>query len=257
MTDLSVLPNPIEAGQPRWSTRRGPLAAVAVSLAVLLVGAIALIVVGPDPSGEFTSSSPPIEVAEAFFERYEAGDVEGYESLMHPDAIWDCPECFEGPFFPDSGARVLNRTWSHYIAATGMRRQVECETSGSLVTCVARSTSALQPGTVVQVDEIEITVTDGAIAAVLVVNTTNGMLPATDMRGLIAYEGWLNENHPVVRDQLFGFRREPIVDTPEARDLHRRYVARFLAETGGVPAVDRECASSFDLWLTPCVDPEP
>ena len=256
-TALVSRPNPSETRQPTWSPWRGPMVAVAASIAVLLVGAIAFVLSGSDSPGEPTSSSPAIDVVEAFFERYEAGDVDGYESLMHPDAIWDCPECSEGPFFPESGARVLNRTWSHYLAATGMRREVECETSGSLVTCVATSTSALQPGTVVQVDEIEITVTEGAIVDVLVVNTTNGMLPATDLRGLIAYEGWLSENHSEIRDQLFGFRREPIMDTPEARDLHRQYVDRFLAETGGAPPVDKECASSFDFLLAPCVIPDP
>lgn len=250
-------PDPIEARRPKSSVWRGPLVAVAVSLTVIMVGTIALLLTGLGSTGEFTSSSPAIEVVEAFLDRYEAGDVEGYESLMDPDAIWDCPECVEGPFFTDSGARVLNRTWSHYGAATGIRREAECEAGERLVTCVVTSLSGLQPGTLLQVDEIEIIVNDGAIVDVLVVRTTNGMLPATDLRGLMVYEDWLNENHPEVFDELFRFRGDPIVDSPEARDLQRQYVAQFLAETGGAPPVSRECVPGFSFGNPPCAIPAP
>lgn len=248
---------PNESRRLKTSTWRGPLLAAAVAVAALLVGAIAFLVTASDPRKEFTSSSPAIEVVEAFLDRYEAGDVEGYESLMDPDAIWDCPECIEGPFFTDSGARVLNRTWSHYGAATGIRREAECEAGERLVTCVVTSLSGLQPGTLLQVDEIEIIVHDGAIVDVLVVRTTNGMLPATDLRGLMVYEDWLDENHPEVFDQLFRFRGDPIVDSPEARDLQRQYVTQFLAETGGAPPVSRECVPGFSFGNPPCAIPAP
>jgi len=159
IVDVRELTKPVE---PEKKQRSGWLvAAVAFAVVIMLVGAVMLLanpaedlppastplteVVPPEvePVAESTVVAP-IDVAEAWFALYEAGDVAGYQALMSADATFSCADCtggtgltLDGPYF-DYPLRALaaeDAADSRTLYAGHGSLNATCTADGNVVTC--------------------------------------------------------------------------------------------------------------------------
>jgi hypothetical protein len=216
---------------------RGPLVALA-SAAVLAVVFIVTTNLGPGGDGSVTAppfAAPPVaeraaralpadtpllEVVATFMERFDNGDISGYEALFHPDAGYVSGQDAEASWFGD---------------VTGVQHDRNCElVSETKVRCVERATSGLEPGTVTE--EIT-TLWNGADGYIFSIEFPDGPPPVefsdpTNAPGVAAYREWLRRINPDEFAGLFTDDGAMKLDTNEARSGHRGFVPFFLSSTG-------------------------
>jgi hypothetical protein len=215
---------------------RGPLVALA-SAAVLAVVFIVTTNLGPGGDGSATAppvAAPPVaerapralpadtpllEVVTTFMERFDSGDISGYEALFHPDNGYVSGSDAEASWFGD---------------VTGVQHDRSCElVSETQVRCVERATSGLEPGTVT--DEFT-TLWNGADGYILSIEFPDGapieFNDPTNAPGVAAYREWLERINPDEFAKLFTEAGAMKLDTNEARSGHRGFVPFFLSSTG-------------------------
>jgi len=258
IVDVRELTKPVE---PEKKQRSGWLvAAVAFAVVIMLVGAVMLLanpaedlppastplteVVPPEvePVAESTVVAP-IDVAEAWFALYEAGDVAGYQALMSADATFSCADCtggtgltLDGPYF-DYPLRALaaeDAADSRTLYAGHGSLNATCTADGNVVTCDTERASLFgwfdeegEPQTYQRATRV-FTVEDGVV-------TEYGFVALQALQGkwfnygqIAAYGRWLSQNHPKDHAELF-FGTTIIVNDAEQTERHRIFVADWAA----------------------------
>jgi hypothetical protein len=174
---------------------------------------------GPRADGALPADTPLLEVVGVFQQRFDEGDIAGYEAIFHPMAGYRSGQDAEASWFG---------------AVTGMQHDRECTlVTATQVRCVERATSGLEPGTTS--DEI-ITLWEGADGYIWNIQFPDG--PPAEFSdpqsgpGVDAYRAWVETNAPEVFGELFVNGQAMKLDTEEARTAHRDLVARFLADSG-------------------------
>lgn len=215
---------------------RGPVVAVASGAAVVValiftatLGPADAPPVGAQPDvasptsvrapGALPPETPLLDVVETFLQRFDAGDISGYEALFHPDAGYE------------SGSDA-EASWFGFV--TGMQHDRTCElaTEGQ-VRCTERATSGLEPGTVT--DEFT-TLWNGADGYIYSIEFPEGS-PAgfsdpLNAPGVATYREWLGRIDPDASARLFADDGAMVLDTQEAREGHLEFVPFFLSSTG-------------------------
>ncbi len=222
--------------------RRGPLVALAVAAAILVVVGIAAIStssrndltpvdqpaittpVVPAPAERdaraLPADTPLLEVVATFQERSDRGDVEGFEALFHPE---------------NGYVRGSNAEGSWFAAATGITTQRNCVALPTTqISCTERATSGLDP--TVTTSEYT-TLWTGAEGYIYTVEFPDGFPePAlgdpVDGPGVPEYRDWLEARFPDAFPDLFSNGSAIKVDTEDARTEHQRFIAMYLASIG-------------------------
>lgn len=221
------------ARPPGGGRRRGLLTALAAAAAVIAAGAIFVFasLTGDDTD---VAALSDVEIAELWFDHYGSGDIEAYEAMIHPDATWG-PDggdpALKGRYFENDAIRELNTRSSHYIYVTNATVDATCTSLGVQVRCDRTITSGLRPADVISEATALLVIENGLI--VDAIWSGDSPPPSTDPFGLSAYRQWVAENRADVLEELFIAGATIRLDTPEVRELHRQYVAEFLAATGG------------------------
>jgi len=223
-------------GQRRRAVFRSP--AVAAAGGILLTAVVALVAfallrqgtVGISPPTDAAAAPElpivavqragpdPLDVAERYFRFWDAGDVEGYEELVAPEA---------NLFTQRAAADVAIDSW--YRIATGVTLERTCGMSGpGRVRCETTLVSGLQPGVVIA----ESTPTVLAISGGQIVDFQfpEGFqtISDRDIVGFTAYREWMEDNEPADFRKLFLVPETIVVNSPEARARHAELIARFL-----------------------------
>ncbi len=170
------------------------------------------------------SDTPFEEVVQVFHDRFDSGDVTGWEALFHPGNNYSAPR---------SEAAA-----SHFMQVTGASTERDCttivsETMATQVRCIERQTSGLVPGFV---SEDVVVVYTGHFGWLWGIDFPNGR-PASlsslgNAPGVADYRLWVVENMPDRADTLFAFGATMDLDTEEVRELHKETIAAYLAATG-------------------------
>jgi ketosteroid isomerase-like protein len=215
---------------------RGPLVALA-SAAVLAVVFIVTTNLGPGGDGSVTAppvvappvaeraaralpaDTPLLDVVATFMDRFDSGDISGYEALFHPDTGYVSGSDAEASWFG---------------AVTGIQHDRSCESvTETQVQCVEQATSGLEPGTVT--DEFT-TLWNGADGYILSIEFPDGapveFSDPINAPGVAAYREWLRRINPDEFAALFTDEGAMKLDTNEARSGHREFVPFFLSSTG-------------------------
>lgn len=173
---------------------------------------------GPRAAGALPIDTPLIDVVATFAERFDAGDIAGYEAIFHPMAGYPSGQDAESSWFGE---------------VTGMQHERNCEpVSATQVRCVERAISGLEPGT--SSEEIT-TLWNGSDGYIWSIDFPDG--PPTEFSdptagpGVAAYRDWVEVNEPEAFADLFVDGTTMKLDTEQARAAHRDLVARFLADT--------------------------
>lgn len=211
--------------EPRPRRGRGPLVGLATAAAVIVIGAAfawAGLTAGGDPPRD--SDRTDVEIAADWLERWEAGDIDGLEALTSPDMLG-------GTWQGSSGQRTFHDN-ARYMAATGIDLAADCIPLGDQVSCSILTISGLSPGTVIDDSTNIFTIEDGLVAHIQFARP--GKMPITADTALLAYRDWLRDRHPEAAAELFADSvLKLLAETPEARAAHQKYVAEFIAESGG------------------------
>ncbi|MDH3307969.1 MAG: hypothetical protein OEO77_10675 [Acidimicrobiia bacterium] len=235
---------------------RGPLVALAVAAAVVLIlGITALnvlsrgtevdpaiqptqIVPSPEERGAraLPADTPLLTVVSAFQARWDAGDVAGYEALFHPD----------NGYVSGSDA-----TTSWFVEATGTTTERDCVVlETTQVSCTERGISRLQPGTVTNTYT---TLWTGAEGYIYTIEFPDGMptpvlTNPTDGPGVAEYRSWLEERFPDAFGTLFVDGMTMTLDTEDVRTNHQGFVDMYVATID--PRSDRALAIETPLLET-------
>jgi len=173
---------------------------------------------GPRAAGALPIDTPLIDVVATFTERFDAGDIAGYEAIFHPMAGYRSGQDAETSWFGE---------------VTGMQHERNCEpVSATQVRCVERAISGLEPGTVSDEFTSLWNGSDGYIWSIEFPDAQP--VEFTDPNagpGVATYRDWVEANEPEALAHLFVDGTTLKLDTEEARAAHRELVARFLADT--------------------------
>ncbi len=244
-------PQKVQQDQP--TRRQGRLVAVATfAVVILFVGAVMFFTNTaedlPPSSPPLTEEVPPevetiaesavaapIDVAEAWFALYDAGDVAGYQALMSADATWSWHSAI--PYFdnpPYYAVADSDATDSRTLYAGHGSLNATCAADGNVVTCDTERASlfgwfdedgepqAYQRGTRV------FTVEDGVVTDYTIV-TLQGLQGEWFNRAEIAaYGRWLSQNHPKDHAELF-WGPTILVSDSEQAERHHAFVADWAA----------------------------
>jgi hypothetical protein len=163
----------------------------------------------------------PLEIAEAYFAHWDAGEVAAYEALVSPDA---------NLFTQGAAGEVAIESW--YRIATGAQLDRTCGLAGpNEVRCETTLVSGLQPGVVIaDAKPVVLSVSDGVIVDFQFPDGFQTVYD-DDIVGLTAYREWMAQNEPADFKQLFLFPKTIVVNSDEARSRHQEMIAKFL-ETG-------------------------
>jgi hypothetical protein len=171
---------------------------------------------GPRGEAALPADTPLIEVVATFTERYDSGDINGYEALFHPLSGY---------------ASGSNAQDSWFSSVTGMSADRDCTlVEPTQVRCDEVVYSGLLPGTVVG----EFTTLWNGAAGWIWSIEFDGDAPqrATDPAlapGVKEYRDWVKTNAPEAADTLFVAGLAMRLDTEEARDAHREMISSYLA----------------------------
>ena len=174
---------------------------------------------GPRSAPSLPADTPLIDVVMTFGERWDAGDVAGYEAL----------------FFPLTGYESgSDAPTSWFVSVTGVTTERDCEVvDANQVRCTETSFSGLLPGRSLGTVTTLWTGGDGWIWTI---EFPNGILETlTDQAaspGVAEYRTWLAENDPEALAELFGGETMRI-HTEELREAHKTAIAEYLAATAG------------------------
>lgn len=132
--------DPREIATDRQPPRRRWAVAAALGAAVILIGVLAVAL--PQENTQFASARmTPIEVVDLWVERYETGDVEGFQALIAADATIVCAGqagCPTAPvpyFGADNGTDVSDARESRQTYATHGTLGASCAAEGAVVEC--------------------------------------------------------------------------------------------------------------------------
>ena len=125
--------------RPRWV----PALVAAAVVVVIGIGVAIFALGGGDEASPV--DQPPLGTAELWIERFETGDVAGYEALMAADATFQCLECSYGDL-DESGQYFPTRnddegTDAGILGASNGSLNASCTEAGSTVSCDIRVTS--------------------------------------------------------------------------------------------------------------------
>lgn len=87
------------------------------------------------------------------------------------------------------------------------------------------------PGRLVVEADVEFVIVDGVIMEAFW--NYFGDWNIEELKSVIAYEGWLEENHPDVRERIFEPGGTNMLLNEETVPEHQQYIAEFLAATAG------------------------
>lgn len=174
---------------------------------------------GPRPELALPADTPLLDVVAEFQMRFDAGDIEGYEALIHPAIGYPSGNDAEASWFG---------------AVTGITTERSCiQVDDITVRCEEVATSGLAPGVVVGDFTTEVIGRNGWILAV---NFPDGqpesMSDPWSATGVAEYRSWVQETMPDAFDDLFAAGLRMRLDTPELRDRHSAAIADYLAATG-------------------------
>lgn len=175
--------------------------------------------IAPRSEPSLPVDTPLIDVVTTFQERWDAGDVAGYEAL----------------FFPLTGYESgSDASTSWFVSVTGVRTERECEVvDANQVRCTETSFSGLLPGRSLGTITTLVTGGDGWIWTIEFPNgVQEGLLDQAASPGVPEYRTWLSENDPEALGELFGGATMRL-QTEELRDAHRAAIAEYLASIGG------------------------
>lgn len=161
-----------------------------------------------------------LDTVAVFNERFDSGDIEGYEALFHPLSGYP------------SGQDAEN---SWFNAVTGQAAERNCVAlEFTQVRCEEVVFSGLLPGTVVT--EVT-TLWNGMGGYIWSIDFPDGPPPGwsdtSQFPGVAEYRTWVEQNAPEAIDLLFVEGGAMRLDTEEARAGHVAMVDRFLAATSG------------------------
>jgi len=186
----------------------------------VFVAAVAQSATGPRAEGALSANTGFLEVVTTFLERWDAGDIEGYEAIFHPDSGYV------------SGSNSED-VW--YNIVTGVVSERDCTlVTATRVQCAEKTFSGLEPGTVI--DEFT-TIWHGDAGYLWTVGfrfpdgSPEAFTSPVVAPGAQAYLDWVKENEPDLFDDLFVGGLSMKLDTEDARNAHTELVARFLAAT--------------------------
>lgn len=174
---------------------------------------------GPRSAPSLPADTPFIDVVRIFGERWDAGDVAGYEAI----------------FFPLTGYESgSDAPTSWFVSVTGITTERDCEVvDANQVRCTETSFSGLLPGRSLGTITTLYTGGDGWIWTI---DFPNGIPETlTDQAaspGVPEYRAWLAENDPEALAELFGGETMRI-HTEELREAHKAAIAEYLAATTG------------------------
>ncbi|NND03590.1 MAG: hypothetical protein HKN91_12465 [Acidimicrobiia bacterium] len=183
------------------------------------------------------AATAPLEVAATWISAYEAGDVDTFQALMHPDATALCVNCAydraEAPYFTQVGESTADVADSRLLALANGSLNADCTADGSLVTCETLRTSdfgfASADG---EPDRqwaatYELTVAEGLVTRRVLVHQSGNPFDF----GIVAeYERWLKANHPDAHAEGFAFGTI-LLTTLEQFELHQEFVPQFWVST--------------------------
>jgi hypothetical protein len=190
------------------------------------------------PPSTTTTAAPvgtPLEIAAAWIDAFEAGDVERFQSLMHPDATANCINCAydrqEAPYFSQLGEGTADVSDSRLLALGNGALNADCSEEGSVVTCdtlwmsdFGYFTAEGEPTRQWDVT-YEFTIEDGLITRRIIINRGGASF---DFGRVADYEDWLEKNHPEVHEKTFAFGTI-LLTTSEHFALHQKYVPEYMA----------------------------
>lgn len=209
----------------------------AVAAAAAIVAAVFLVALLSDREGtdEVAATRTPLETAELWLERFAAGDVDGFLSLVAPDAIFD-PVLHDTPYFGGStGTDRAHARDSRLLYASGVL-DVSCSNAGPVVECVGEKLTAFNPADsagdpVPYTVGIEFTVVDGVVTVFRPTGGPTGDDDAFrlwDQSRILAYGSWLEEQHPQDHADLF-FLTSLLIDDIDQAERHRILITEWAA----------------------------
>ena len=178
--------------------------------------AVFVTTMGPRAARALPADTPLLDVVATFNQRFDSGDIEGYEAIFHPMSGYE------------SGRDAAH---SRFTAVTGIVTERDCElVATTQVRCTQTLRSGLEPGTV---SEPITTLWNGADGYIWSIDFPDGPPPAFSSPsagpGVAEYRDWLNENEPDRIGELFrGFAMR--LDTEEVRNAHVELIATYLAD---------------------------
>ena len=173
---------------------------------------------GPRDALALPADTPLLDVVAEFTRRYDTGDIEGYEALIHPAGA------------PDT-LGVEQASW--FTAVTGMTTERTCtQVTPTQIRCDEVATSGLVPGLVVAEATSVWNGRAGWIWTIEVEEATEGdFTNPGSAPGVAEYRSWVQENEPDAFNTLFIVSINMRLDTPEVRAAHMEMVQRYLAAT--------------------------
>jgi len=171
---------------------------------------------GPRPERALPADTPLMDVVAEFHRRWDAGDVEGYETLIHP-AI---------------GYPPGNDAWSAWFGAvTGLATERTCtEVDEITVRCREIGSSDFVRGEVELDTEVEYVARNGWILAISFPDGS-ALVQPNNAAGVAEYRRWVQDNDPDAFAELFSGGIVMRLETPELRALHQEKIAEYLAAT--------------------------
>lgn len=185
----------------------------------------------------------PVETVTLWHERFDAGDVSGWQSLMSPDATFSLDAAegagtgrFESqPFFAGPGgvdhSLAYGRDSRLLYAANGSLNANCTADPGNQVTCDIDDTNLFKIGPLRHTEVF--TVQDGVITDIQVTRTEGLLHSLANFRPqpMADYEAWLSETYPDDYAELFAFGTM-LIDSSTQADRHRARIAEW-ASSGG------------------------
>ncbi len=175
---------------------------------------------GPRAEQALPADTPLLDVVATFQERFDTGDVAGYEAIFHPMSGYVSGQDAETSWFG---------------AVTGMQHERDCTVVGETqVRCVERAVSGLEPGTI---SDQFVTLWNGADGYIWSIDFPDGapveFNDPSSGPGVAAYRDWVEANAPDQFADMFvdGLRMK--LDTEVVREAHRNLVAQYVTAIGG------------------------
>jgi hypothetical protein len=169
--------------------------------------------VNRDPQA-LPADTPLLETVRIFQERFDAGDIAGYEAIFHPLTGYQ-------------SGRDARSSW--FNAVVGSTTERDCSlVEPTMVRCIEVQSPGLVPGTTLEPFTSE---WNGAAGYIWTIEFPEGPPPGFDtltLPGLTEYRTWVKENVPEAFDTLFPDGLQMRLSTQELRDAHTEMVARYL-----------------------------
>lgn len=225
---------PVAPPEPPSQPRRWLIPASA-GVIVVVAAIVGVALISGDGGDGAAAETTPLETVTTWIDRFETGDVAGYEALIAEDATFVCIDCSygnldqTGPYFPRGSTE--DRGSSGLLGASGGSLNAACSGGGSIVNCDIRVTSAFgfadaagQP-TNEYTARLVFTVEDG-----LITNYEHRAFAGNlfDYAQIGAYEAWLRDANPAAHDELFAFGTMLTAEAAQV-DRHRSLVADWAA----------------------------